>query len=82
MKMNNDITKSVEIDTNTDNNADNNQEQFLQKLAAYKKYKWIISGIFAIVLAALLVADVFTGWGKLLFVGVSVISWLAFVIGG
>lgn len=58
------------------------QEQFKKELKKYKKYKWIISGVFAILFVALLALDVFMGWGKILFISASLISWLAFVIWG
>jgi hypothetical protein len=59
-----------------------NQEQFKKELKKYKKYKWIVSGAFAILFVALLTLDVFMGWGKILFISASLISWLAFVIWG
>ena len=59
-----------------------NQEQFKKELKKYKKYKWIASGAFAILFVALLALDVFMGWGKILFISASLISWLAFVIWG
>ena len=59
-----------------------NQEQFKKELKKYKKYKWIVSGAFAILFVALLALDVFMGWGKILFISASLISWLAFVIWG
>ena len=59
-----------------------NQEQFKKELKKYKKYKWIASGAFAILFVALLALDVFMGWGKILFISASLISWLAFVILG
>ena len=58
------------------------QEQFKKELKKYKKYKWIASGAFAILFVALLALDVFMGWGKILFISASLISWLAFVILG
>ena len=59
-----------------------NQEQFKKELKKYKKYKWIVSGAFAILFVALLALDIFMGWGKILFISASLISWLAFVILG
>ena len=59
-----------------------NQEQFKKELKKYKKYKWIVSGAFAILFVALLALDVFMGWGKILFISASLISWLVFVIWG
>ena len=59
-----------------------NQEQFKKELKKYKKYKWIASGAFAILFVALLALDVFMGWGKILFISASLISWLVFVIWG
>ena len=58
------------------------QEQFKKELKKYKKYKWIVSGAFAILFVALLALDVFMGWGKILFISASLISWLVFVIWG
>lgn len=58
------------------------QEQFKKELKKYKKYKWIASGAFAILFVALLALDVFMGWGKILFISASLISWLVFVIWG
>ena len=58
------------------------QEQFKKELKKYKKYKWIVSGAFVILFVALLALDVFMGWGKILFISASLISWLAFVIWG
>ena len=59
-----------------------NQEQFKKELKKYKKYKWIVSGALAILFVALLALDVFMGWGKILFISASLISWLVFVIWG
>ena len=59
-----------------------NQEQFKKELKKYKKYKWIVGGAFAILFVALLALDIFMGWGKILFISASLISWLAFVILG
>ena len=58
------------------------QEQFKKELKKYKKYKRIASGAFAILFVALLALDVFMGWGKILFISASLISWLVFVIWG
>lgn len=58
------------------------QEQIKKALKKYKKYKWIISGAFAIIFVALLAADIFIGWGKTLFICASLAAWLAFVIWG
>lgn len=74
MDNKNEMNEIVEVDVA--------QEQFKKELKKYKKYKWIISGAFAIIFVALLAADIFMGWGKTLFIGCSLVSWLAFVIWG
>ena len=74
MDNRNELNEIVEV------NAD--QERFQKEIKKYKKYKWIISGAFAIIFVALLAADIFMGWGKILFISASLVSWLAFVIWG
>ena len=74
MENKNEIIETVDVS--------NEQEQIQKELKKLKKYKWITSGVFAIVFVALLVADLFMGWGKLLFISASIIAWLAFVIWG
>lgn len=74
MDNRNEINEAVEVNAN--------QEQFKKELKKYKKYKWIISGVFAIIFVALLAADIFMGWGKTLFICASLVSWLSFVIWG
>ena len=74
MDNKNEMNEIVEVNVN--------QEQFKKELKKYKKYKWIASGAFAILFVALLALDVFMGWGKILFISASLISWLVFVIWG
>ena len=74
MENKNEMNEIVEVNVD--------QEQFKKELKKFKKYKWIISGAFAIIFVALLAADIFMGWGKTLFISASLVSWLAFVIWG
>ena len=74
MENKNEIIETVDVSSE--------QEQIQKELKKLKKYKWITSGAFALIFIALLAADIFMGWGKMLFVCASLVAWLAFVIWG
>lgn len=60
----------------------NDAEDVKHELKKYKKYKWIISGLFLIGFFSLLVADLFIGYGKVLYICASLAAWLSFIIWG